>query len=416
VIFLILLGAIVAVLPGHRGWFDVGVYHGAVNFWVHEGGQLYNYVRPDSTYGFTYPPFAALAMLPMAAVAWHPTIAVNAALTLAAGLFLVWTLAGPVVRRMGLPRVYGLGTAVVFFGALGPVRDTILFGQINLLLMALVYLDLALFNSRYHRFAGIGIGLAAAIKLTPGIFIVYLLLTRRWRAAVISATTALSATVLAAIIMPDATRTYFTELLWDTSRIGDLAYVSNQSLLGLVSRHSEGGRWFWLCLALLVLTIWGYRVRRADLLTGFAMTGLVACLVSPITWVHHLVWLAPGLILLAQKESTRRLAITCYVLLVSCLVWLWSLDHTGPLGFLGANAYVFVSLVMFVALAFPSWVRVPSMAPVAWQLQPAWEGPRATSRPPQPVRPRVIYSPHHPASQWMPTIQVLASAHARHLR
>lgn len=438
---LIFLGIAVAVLPGHRGWFDIGVYHGAVNYWVHEGGQIYNYVRPESTYGFTYPPFAALVMLPMAAVAWHPTIALNGALTLAAGLFLVWTLAGPVVRRMGLPRAYGMGMAVVFFGALGPVRDTILFGQINLLLMALVYLDLVLLT-RGSRFAGIGIGLAAAIKLTPGIFLIYLLLTRRWRAAIVSAATALGATGLAAIAAPDATRTYFTELMWDTSRIGNLAYVSNQSLMGLVSRHFGGVRAIWVCLAVAVLIIWGYKARRANLQAGFAMTGVVACLVSPITWVHHLVWLAPGLLLLVQRKSTRRLAVWCWVLLVSCLVWAWSLNSSGLLGFLGSNAYVYVSLAMLWGLAgipvpapvktfaFGAYARMVAAGAQAHMVVAGerayaiaggapvrvWDGPRATSRLPQPIGQMANSSPNDPASQWLPTIQVLASAHARHLR
>jgi len=150
------------------------------------------------------------------------------------------------------------------------------------------------------------------------------------------------------------------------------------------------------------------------------MTGVVACLVSPITWVHHLVWLAPGLILLVQKESTRRLAIMCYVLLVSCLVWLWSLDHSGPLGFVGSNAYVFVSLAVLAALASPlpvpafvgSWIE----SRVAPRLAPSLAPSLVTGRLLHPASHRAVSSPNNPASQWMPTIQVLASAHARHLR
>jgi len=52
------------VIPGKRGWFDVGVYYGTVHYWF-GGGHLYDYVRPGSEYGFTYPPFAALCMIPM---------------------------------------------------------------------------------------------------------------------------------------------------------------------------------------------------------------------------------------------------------------------------------------------------------------------------------------------------------------
>jgi alpha-1,2-mannosyltransferase len=307
----------------------------------------------------------------------------------------------------------------------------------------------------------VGIGLAAAVKLTPGIFLIYLLLSRRWRAAIVAAATTFAATALAAVVAPDATRTYFTELMWDTSRIGSLDYVSNQSLLGLVSRHAGGSRVLWLCLVLLVLFIWGYRVRRTDVQTGFALTGVVACLVSPITWVHHLVWLAPGLVLLARKESTRRLAIWCYLLLVSCLVWIWSLNYHAPLGFLGANAYVFVSIAMLGALAAPlpvpafardlvllrrarrlsdavrarrlsaavraSWLSAAvrasrlSAAVRASRLSAAVRASRLSaaaraSRLSHPASHLVASSPNDPASQWSPTMQVLASAHARHLR
>ncbi|MDT5043011.1 MAG: alpha,2-mannosyltransferase [Actinoplanes sp.] len=48
-----------------------------------------------------------------------------------------------------------------------------------------------------------------------------------------------------------------------------------------------------------VLVVWWIRTWRAiDHLAGFALTGVVACLISPVTWVHHLVWLLPALFLM----------------------------------------------------------------------------------------------------------------------
>ncbi|NUR25687.1 MAG: DUF2029 domain-containing protein, partial [Catenulispora sp.] len=46
-------------------FFDLKIYHGAVAYWA-DGGSLYDYLDPDVPLGFTYPPFAALVMLPMA--------------------------------------------------------------------------------------------------------------------------------------------------------------------------------------------------------------------------------------------------------------------------------------------------------------------------------------------------------------
>src|SRR5258706_8025134 len=60
-----------------HGYFDLNVYHGAINYWVHQGGSIYDFVLPFSTYGFTYPPFAALVMLPMAVTPWHLAIVIS---------------------------------------------------------------------------------------------------------------------------------------------------------------------------------------------------------------------------------------------------------------------------------------------------------------------------------------------------
>jgi alpha-1,2-mannosyltransferase len=245
----------------------------------------------------------------------------------------------------------------VLFAALEPVRDTFSFGQVNLLLMVLVYADLPLL-SRGSRLAGVGIGLATAVKLTPALFIGYLLVARRYRAAAVAAGTTAAATLLAALVMPGASRVFWTEALWNTGRVGLLGYVSNQSLRGLVARlYQTGGGLFWALAAAVALVVWAYRVRQAgDDTVGFALTGVVACLVSPVTWVHHLVWLVPALVLLADAGLTRagrgRLAaaVVIFVLLVSGPVWLWSPYPHGVDGFLGGNTYVWVALALLLAV------------------------------------------------------------------
>ncbi|WP_433308054.1 glycosyltransferase 87 family protein [Micromonospora sp. CA-269861] len=358
------LAVAITVLPGHRGWFDVGVYHGAVGHWV-GGGDLYEWTTGNG-YGFTYPPFAAVSMLPMAALAWYPTIVANLLLTALAVAFLLHLLVDPLARRHGWTRWYALALACCLLAGLNPVRDTVSFGQVNLLLVALVYVDLWLLE-RGSRLAGVGMGLAAAVKLTPAIFIGYLLVTGRWRAAATAIGTAIAATAVAAVLAPQASRTFFTEALWDTDRVGELAYVSNQSLLGVVARldPAHPDRRLWLLLVVAVLAVWMVRVRRAvrdgDERAGFALTGVAACLVSPVTWVHHLVWLVPGLVVLAAStlpwppvdataRCRARAGLAGYVVLCSGLVWVFANGSAGPWGFVGANAYVWVSIGMLALL------------------------------------------------------------------
>ncbi|MET8233117.1 glycosyltransferase 87 family protein [Micromonospora sp. NPDC005298] len=356
------LAVVIVLLPGHRGWFDIGVYHGAVGHWV-RGGDLYGWTTHNG-YGFTYPPFAAVSMAPMATLAWYPTIVAHLLLTVLAVAFLLRLLVDPVARRHGWSRWYALALTCCLLAGLNPIRDTVSFGQVNLLLVALVYLDLWLLE-RGSRLAGVGTGLAAAVKLTPAVFVGYLLVAGRWRAAGTAVGAAAGATVLAAVLAPDASRTFFTETLWDTERVGRLENVANQSLLGLVARldPAHPDRRLWLVLAAAVLVIWAVRVRRAvrlgDERAGFALTGVAACLLSPVTWVHHLVWLVPGLVVLVastlpwppvDRAARWRLggAVVGYAVLCSGLVWVFGDGWAGPVGFVGANAYLWVSVGMLV--------------------------------------------------------------------
>ncbi|MFR9799528.1 glycosyltransferase 87 family protein [Streptomyces sp. MS06] len=353
-LLVVALGSAVAVftatVPLLRDWFDLRVYYGAVGSWVHHGGRLYDYRVPGTGYGFTYPPFAAVAMLPMALLRWPAAVAGALLLDAVALAAVVRVLTGRAWRRYGW---YGGALTVCLLALFEPLRDTVSFGQVNLLLLALVLADGRLLATGRGRAAGAGIGLAAAIKLTPALFIVLLLLARRFRAAAVAAAVAAAATGLAAVLLPDASRFYWTEAVRDTSRVGRLDYVSNQSLLGVLARSGEPHRAVWAVVALLVLCVWARRARGAaaagDWRAAFALTGAAACLVSPVTWVHHLVWLLPsfGVLLHAGRPRT---AAALYAVLCSSVVWLWVDDASGVSGFLGGNAYAWVALGLLLGL------------------------------------------------------------------
>ncbi|MFB7928289.1 glycosyltransferase 87 family protein [Streptomyces sp. NPDC056039] len=341
-----------ATVPLLRDWFDLRVYYGSIDTWVHHGGRIYDYRVPGTTYGFTYPPFAAVAMLPMALLDLRTAIAAALLLNLAALAVILRLLTGPERRRHGW---YGWALIACLLALFEPLRDTLSFGQVNLLLLALVLTDAALLATgrRCGRWAGIGIGLAAAIKLTPALFIGLLLVARRWRAAALATAVALGATGLAAWVDADASRFYWTDALWDTSRVGRLGYVSNQSVQGILARLGEPDRAVWAVAVLLILGVWAVRVRRAvgagDWTAAFALTGLAACLVSPITWVHHLVWLLPSFAVLV-RTGHPRVAGALYAVLCTSVVWLWFDDASGVDGFLGSNIYAWITLGLLLWL------------------------------------------------------------------
>ncbi|MEV6630848.1 glycosyltransferase 87 family protein [Actinoplanes sp. NPDC051470] len=342
-------------------WFDARVYYGAINYWFDDGGMVYDFLRLNSPYGFTYPPFAGLVMAPMAVVPFPVVLVVTTVATVGATVLLVRWLSpdkgwfGPAV---------GVGLALCF----EPVRETITLGQVNMVLLVVVAADLLFGLSAGRRWAGVGVGLATAIKLTPGVFIVYLLVTRRWRAAFTAMGTAVAATLVAAAIFPDQSREFWTAALWDTDRVGDLSYVSNQSLRGFVARLPFEGSatYIWICLVLIALGWWVWRVRRADVVGGLALTGVLSCLISPVTWVHHCVWLLPALIRClsgggeggaggggggeggGRGRGVKALAVSAYLVMTSRLLWLWENPPRPPVELVGSNLYVYFSAALLI--------------------------------------------------------------------
>ncbi|WP_020138467.1 glycosyltransferase 87 family protein [Streptomyces sp. 351MFTsu5.1] len=364
--------AFTATVPLLRDWFDLRVYHGAVDTWIHHGGRLYDYRVPGTPYGFTYPPFAAVVMVPMALLGLRTAIVVGLLLNLAALALVVRLLTGRAWRRLGW---YGCTLGACALALFEPLRDTFSFGQVNLLLLALVLVDARLLATGRGRLAGVGIGLAAAVKLTPALFIGLLLVTRRWRTAAVATVVALAATGFAAVVAPDASRFYWTDAMWDTTRVGRLDYVSNQSLQGILARLGETDRAVWAVAVLLTLCVWAVRARRAaaaqDWTAAFALTGLTACLVSPITWVHHLVWLLPSFAVLV-RAGHPRVAGALYAVLCTSVVWLWFDDASGVDGFLGSNTYAWITLglLLWLPVGQPRAAR-PNLALSARAIDPA---------------------------------------------
>ncbi|MBX6749644.1 MAG: DUF2029 domain-containing protein [Micromonosporaceae bacterium] len=380
-LFLLTIG-LSAILATWRDFFDLSVYYGAVRYWA-QGGFLYDFVAPHSTYGFTYTPFAALVLLPTALLPWPVAIVASCAATLVATVLLVYWFVDPIARRTGWVPWYAVGVVVACAVVFDPLRETFLFGQVNMYLVVLVGFDLLFLTPRGSRFAGVGIGLATALKLTPGVFLIYLLVAGRWRAALTASSAAAGATMVGAALAPDASRVFWTDALWNTDRVGQADYISNQSLHGAVARLNplDPSTVLWILAVVAVLAVWVIRVRRAaavgDEKAGFALTGVVTCLISPITWVHHLVWVMPALLVLLDRAVTasparggedaagarrmwvRGLLIASYVVLGSRVVWAFDDTWTNPLVWFVSNAYVWVSLALLLALPIATAPAAP---------------------------------------------------------
>ena len=270
----------------------------------------------------TYPPFAAAAFTPLLlvpdAAVGHLSLVVNLVLLLAASYLSL--------RRV-TARV-DLGVAVPLLAAVAlwcePVMASNGFGQINLLLLCLVLWDFSL--PEHSRWRGVGIGLAAALKVTPGIFIVYLLVTKRFRAALGAVVTLLATLAVSAALAPSSTWGFWRHHVFDPSRVGRLENSLNQSVRGWIVRATHTLDTGALAIvataavAVVGLAAAAFCYRRAGDRWGLLVAALTGLLMSPISWSHHWVWCLP-LLALAWYEA-RALLIPTLLVFWTHVVWL----------------------------------------------------------------------------------------------
>jgi alpha-1,2-mannosyltransferase len=325
------LAAWVADLAAHLSYMaamrDLVVYrdgglivrHVSPAYDPHRASPLYDWVGQHGVQ-FTYPPFAAVlfsvaSVLSWTAMRWAMTLASLAALGLS-----LWLVFGALGYRESKAIRLGatLGVSALAL-ATEPVQQTLSLGQVNLLLMLLIVADLLTGGAltpggRTRWWHGIGIGIAAGVKLTPLIFIPYLLLIRRYRQAATAGGVFAATAALGYAILPGDSGIYWAHgLFLKANRIVFLGTRGNQSLRGILTRLAgsvSAGQVPWLAAAV-VVAVAGlaaaallYRARQpVPAMLACALTGL---LISPLSWDHHWVWVAPGLALLAHLGAVAR--------------------------------------------------------------------------------------------------------------
>jgi alpha-1,2-mannosyltransferase len=385
---------------------DLAVYTGAVDGLTH-GASLYDFISAGDA-PFTYPPFAGLVFLPLVGA---PTVALQLGWTLAtlaavaglarllgrdtvAGLARLLardTVAGParlpgrdtVADPARLPGRRAPALALILVLS-APVASNLRFGQVSLFLVALIAVDvLALRQSRWQ---GLLIGLAAAIKLTPLIFIPMLWLAGRRRAAVLAAATFATCGALAGLALPGDSWRFWTTEVSQVSRLGHITGIGNQSLnaallrieLSAPARSAVvlliGG-----AIAALALHRAAVRARGGDWLSALVLTGAASLVLSPVSWTHHQVWLVLAALLPVAGPAWVRHGWPALVLVVMLL----------PVPALGPPLWSNSRLLLAVTIAV--------VLPLSLPLRPGRRHGGAADLPARPGRPAA--KPTDPASR-----------------
>jgi alpha-1,2-mannosyltransferase len=334
---------------------------------------------PWASLPFTYPPTGALLFVPLvlfpAQVSWGILAAIS---VLALALVVRIAIESLPSRPSWLAPARTTVLVTVLALGIEPVWRTLFLGQINLILMGLVVTDVLVLGAvrgRARHLGGVLVGVAAAVKLTPLIFVPHLwLIGRRADAVRALATFGALQALLLAIIPHDFAR-FWTVAVTDPARTGPTFWAGNQSLNGLVLRLSDVAPWalaaavgIGAALAVPAVILVRRCHRDGRPLAALLVTAFFGLLLSPVSWSHHYVWVVPLIVLLlgrlGEHPGRRALAGLGAVVLVfaSCVLLIMrtsdpsrppgvkpELEWTPPEVVLG-NVYLLVPLVLGAVL------------------------------------------------------------------
>lgn len=382
------LGALLAVpavlvLAGVVGWLmewplgvDSAVYRSGALALLN-GEALYDraWLGAEPSWAllpFTYPPTAALMFVPLAIFPTQVSWGLLGAVSVLAMALVIRTCVAALPRRPEwmTPARTTLVLGVLLLG-IEPVWRTLFLGQINLILMALIIVDVLVLGvsaGQARRFGGVLVGVAAAVKLTPLIFVVHLVVTGRRADAVRALATFGALQALMLLVSPHDVVRFWGYAVTDPERVGPTPWVGNQSLNGLILRLSDVAPWS-LKLAIAIGALLAVPavmlVRRLHLqgrpLPALLVTAFLGLLVSPISWSHHWVWAVPLIVFLLSRLAeplptglSRAVAlagpIVVGVVFVSCVLLLIRNRDLVELDwdafeFVMGSAYILVPLV-----------------------------------------------------------------------
>jgi alpha-1,2-mannosyltransferase len=340
--------------PFGRRMDDLQVYAGSIDG-LFAGGSLYDYRFPATGAPFTYPPFGGLALSPIALFDVYTLMVVWTVATIVAIASLVVLLdRQPGVHRH-LPRGTSRPVLMLLFFASAPIASNLRYGQISFFVILAVLLDCL--RVMPARFTGVATGIAAAVKLTPLIFVPYFWLSGQRRAAITATGTFVACTALAWLLLPsDSTLFWFTKI-FDVDGMGAIEIGGNQSLNAALLRldvpHSVrevlvavvGGA---IVLAALIR---GARAWRNDQpLVAAGVVGAAGLVFSPVSWNHHQSWLLLAALVPVSARPLRNLA---WASLVAALMILpvTSLDFL-PGGIMFGNARLLLAIAVASVVPF----------------------------------------------------------------
>ena len=310
------LAAWLSPAPDH--FADLHVYWGAVRELL-TGRGLYSFSAANGD-PFTYPPFAALLLVPVAWLGEGAAQAVWTALEVVAVLALARLAVRASVRPSLGPRGLWLPAVVTVLAVSAPVASSIHFGQVSL------FVTVAAAATLVGGRSGVWAGLAAAVKLTPMVLLPPIA-GRRRRDGLVTAGVFVAAGATAWVVFPhDSVQYWWHEL--PHGRYGHEALVGNQSLAGLLARHplpvpATAATLVSVSAMVAILAVGTWctvRLARCGAaLAAFVVASCTGLLLSPVSWTHHQTPVILGALCVCLSTTRGTTVLRGLVVVVMCV-------------------------------------------------------------------------------------------------
>ncbi|WP_338887289.1 glycosyltransferase family 87 protein [Rhodococcus sovatensis] len=359
---------------------DLAVFQDAGAAYL-DGMPLYSEDFPTrSGLRFIYAPIAAVLFAPLVLL---DSVSLQLVWS-SVNIMLVWWVLASMLRKLDVARPVLIATAALG-GALmlEPVRSNFGFGQINVILMALVVADCT--GAIPRRLRGIGIALAASIKITPAAFGLFFLV-RRDMTSIVRAVAAVG--IIAALgfwLLPGASVYFWLTEFFATERGGGHGFVRNQAFTGILARLGADGivkDALWAAAAAVVVcaAAWSARqfTRSGEPMVALAIVALASLLAAPFAVSHHWVYsvLLIPLAIAPQYRSWRPMLVgSIAVFIAGPYFLLEGIDaRTGTFEFVlrqvAGSAQCLTAIALLIAAVIqarsrttqPEPVREPAMA------------------------------------------------------
>ena len=169
------------------------------------------------------------------------------------------------------------------------------------------------------------------------------------------------------LLSPTSSTAYWTKALFKPGRAGRLSFVGNQNLIAAVERLHHGLVTDLTLLPVLAAVAAGglwlaaLAHRRSSPMLGLLVCAATGLIVSPISWVHHFVWVIPGILWLGLAEDRPRLGVPLAIG-TAVLFWIapiWWVPYVGTSDLrlnawqlFAGNSFFFAALIFILGASY----------------------------------------------------------------